>query len=137
MSYAVTPTLSVEAPQLKVRRSSPMSEQLGWPGRDGASRSTGAPTASLSRLGPPLAVVAVALTVLLPAFSWPLTVWVVQVVQAPVPGNDWLAATEVPLTVMFIGRSTVVPLAYRNSSEAGPVTAEFTVNSTYDPVTLV
>src|SRR4051794_2578158 len=75
-----------------------------------SSAAVGAPpppaalTVSLSRLGPPLAVVAVARTRLVPDRRLSVTLRVCQVVQAPVPGK----LTEVPFTDMV--RPAVVPL---------------------------
>src|SRR5215218_3216150 len=128
MSYATTPTLSLDAPQCSVSSVSPMSVQLGWPGLVGGSVSAGAPTVSLSTLGPPLAVVAVTRTVLLPALKVALIVSVAQVDQAPVPVNSCAAETTVPFTAMSIGRLVVVPLAYRMVRLASPACATPTVN---------
>src|SRR5689334_19974914 len=111
MSYALTLTLSVEAPQARVSASSPMSEQLGCPGRVGAWVSAAASRLIRSRLGPPLAVVAVARIVSVPAVSGTLTVLVTQVFQSAVAGKDTPEATTVPPTEMSIGRSVEVPLA--------------------------
>ena len=69
MSYATTPTLSVDAPHDSVRLVCPMFEQLGWPGWVGCWVSPDAPTVSLSTFGPPLAVVAVARILLVPALN--------------------------------------------------------------------
>ncbi len=107
----MTPTLSVEAPQFRVRPSSPMSEQLGWPGRVGAWPSVAVPTLMRSRLGPPFAVVAVARILSVPAVSGTFTVFVAQVFQSAVAGKETAGATTVPLTEMSNGRSTAVPLA--------------------------
>lgn len=63
-----------------------------------------------SRLARPFAVVAVARTVLAPAESGALTVWIIQFVQEPVPGN-WSVVATVPLIVIVAGRLVVVPLA--------------------------
>jgi hypothetical protein len=63
-----------------------------------------------STLGPPSAVVAVARTVLTPAFRVTLSWASAQVSQVPVPGK--FRAWAVALTVMAIGRLAVVPLAY-------------------------
>src|SRR4051812_44687379 len=103
-----------------------MSLQTGWPGAVGFSVSPGPLTRSRSRFGPPLAVVPVALIVLAPAFSVALRLISCQVVHAPVPGKDWPAAMDVPLTVTLIGRSTVVPLAKRNVRVCGPAVAALT-----------
>src|SRR3954463_9048712 len=111
MSYATTPTLSVEAPQVSVRLVSVTSPHAGWPGAVGGTVSPGTPTSSLSTLGPPLAVVAVARIRLVPADRPTVNVTVCQVSQVPVLGNDSALRTSVPLTVMSIGRSTLAPLA--------------------------
>jgi hypothetical protein len=58
-----------------------------------------------------LAVVAVARTVLPPAFRVAVTVTSAQVSQFPVGLNASPAETTVPFTRMSIGRLTVVPLA--------------------------
>jgi hypothetical protein len=71
----------------------------------------GLPTVRLSRLGPPLAVVAVTRILLLPAVRGALTVLVCQVSQLPVAGKETSVAAAVPLTEMSIGRLVVVPLA--------------------------
>src|SRR5689334_8360973 len=102
--------LSLAGAQLRVMLSSVIAVQLVAPGVVGGWVSADAPTVSLSRLGPPLAVVAVARTVLLPAFSGALSVLVAQVFQSVVAGNETPVATTAPLTVIVIGRSTVVPL---------------------------
>src|SRR5690242_7216713 len=94
------------------------------------------PTVSESRLGPPFAVVAVALIVLTPSSSGAFRVEVCQVVQEPVPGNERAAATRVPLTVMSIGRSVAVPLANRRLSGVVRAPETVTVNSTELPITL-
>src|SRR5882762_742482 len=93
----------------------------------------GYPTMMLSRLGPPFAVVAVARMVLLPALRFTVVVTVTQLAQSPVPAKDRLA-TVVPLTMMFIGRFTAVPLANRTRSAVGPAWVTFTVKCTKDPV---
>src|SRR5258705_406042 len=98
MSYAVTPTLSVEAPQERVRPFSVTAEQLVWPGRLGAWVSAAAPMLIRSRLGPPLAVVAVARILLEPAFSVTSRLLVAQVSQLAVAGKETPVATTVPLT---------------------------------------
>ncbi|OLB65891.1 MAG: hypothetical protein AUI10_04990 [Actinobacteria bacterium 13_2_20CM_2_72_6] len=92
---------------------------------------------SQSTFGPPLAVVAVARTLLSPAFTAAVIVTVCQVSQLPVPGNDCDALTTCPLTLMLIGRSTVVPLATRSPSVAVPPAVALTVHSTKLPLTLV
>src|SRR3954447_5002895 len=137
MSYAVTPTLSVDAPQVRVSASSAMSEQLGCPGRVGAWVSAAASTLTRSRLGPPAAVVAVARILSEPAVSGTSTVPVAQVFQSAVAGKDTPEATTVPFTEMSIGRSVEVPLAYRRVRAAVPAEAALTVNSTDEPLTLV
>jgi hypothetical protein len=81
-------------------------------------------------------VVAVARTVLVPAFTAALTVTVAQVSQLAVGLNATPAATTVPLTLMSIGRLAVVPLAWRNNSFAVPALAALTVHCTYEPVRL-
>src|SRR5438552_14420627 len=90
-----------------------------------------------SRFGPPFAVVAVARILLLPMATGAVTVFVAQVSQLAVAGNDTAVATVLPLIAMSIGRSTVVPLAYRNERVALPAADALTVNSTEPPVTLV
>jgi len=130
MSYATTPTLSCDAPQVRVRLFSVMFEQLGGPGLVGSSVSPGTPTLSASRFGPPAAVLAVARIVLLPAFSGALMVTVCQVDQAPVGGKASSSETSVPLTVMSIGRFTAEPLAYRKPRLTLPAAGAPTVNST-------
>src|SRR4051812_40146037 len=137
MSYAVTPTLSVAAPHARVRPFSPMSEQPGWPGRVGAWVSVAVPMLMRSRLGPPLAVVAVARILWVPAASGTSTVLVAQVFQSAVAGKDTAGATTVPSTERSIGRSVAVPLAYRRVTEPVPAEAALTVNSTEEPLTLV
>src|SRR5690348_12674411 len=102
MSYATTPTLSVEAPHVSVRLFSVTLLQAGWPGAVGGLVSPGTPAVSLSTLGPPLAVVAVARIVLAPAESPTVNVTVCQVSQLPVLGNDSALRTSVPLTEMSI-----------------------------------
>src|SRR2546421_6142567 len=83
-----------------------------------------------SRLGPPLAPVAVARTLLVPAGTGALTETLCQVSQLAVGGKATAAAATVPLTAMSIGRLAVEPLAYRNASVAVPAWAAVTVNST-------
>src|SRR5262245_16113886 len=100
MSYAATPTSSVDAPQARVGASSPTSGRRGWPGGAGAWVSAAASTLVRSRLGPPLSVVAVARTLLEPAFSGMFTVLVTQVFQSAVAGKDTPEATTVPPTEM-------------------------------------
>ena len=74
-------------------------------------------TVSLSTFGPPFAVVAVARIVLVPAASVQASPsGPIQVSQFAVAGNDTPDATTAPLTAMSIGRSTVVPLAYRSTT---------------------
>src|SRR6266540_2679708 len=67
-----------------------------------------------SRLGPPLAVVAVARILLVPAGSVVLMLASAQVSQLVVGLNAMSLAMVLLLTLMSIGRLTVVPLAYRN-----------------------
>src|ERR1044072_9905264 len=93
-------------------------------------------TVSESTFGPRLAVVAVARTVFVPATSEACTVTVRQVVHAPVPGKDRPVAMVVPLREMLIGRSTVVPLAYRRISRTWRACGESVAHSTDEPVTL-
>src|SRR2546430_2456630 len=104
----------------------------GWklPGGVGAWVSVGVLTRRRSRLGPPVAVVAVARILLVPMATGAVTVFVAQVSQLVVAGNDTAVVTVLPLTAMSIGRSTVVPLAYRNASVALPAADALTVNST-------
>src|SRR5207244_13365052 len=71
---------------------------------------------SLSRFGPPSAVVPVARTELAPALSVTLTEDVDQVSQFAVSGNDRPDLTTTPLTMMSIGRSAVPALEKRKSS---------------------
>ena len=137
MSYATTPTLSVDAPHDSVRLVCPMFEQLGWPGWVGCWVSPDAPTVSLSTFGPPLAVVAVARILLVPALNPIVNVLSAQVSQLPVPGNDSPARTSVPLTLTSMGRSTVVPLAYRITALTLPAAAALNVHSTKLPATFV
>src|SRR5581483_7859324 len=96
MSYATTPTLSVEAPHVSVRLFSVMSLHAGCPGAVGGTVSPGTPAVSLSTFGPPLAVTAVARMVLLPAESPTVNVTVCHVSQLPVLGNDNALRTSVP-----------------------------------------
>src|SRR5204862_95147 len=133
MSYATTPTLSVDAPHDSVRLVCPMFEQLGWPGWVGGWVSPDVPTVSLSTLGPPFAVVAVALIVLVPAFSVAVIVSVCQVSQLAVAGNETPPIASEPLTLMSMGRSAVEPLAYRNESLVVPADETFTVHWTELP----
>src|SRR4051812_39996805 len=105
-----------------------MSGQLGCPGRVGAWVSAAASRLTRSRLGPPLAVAAVARILLEPAFSGTFTVLVAQVFQSAVAGKETAEATTVPLTEMSIGRSVDVPLANRRVAEAVAAVAAFTVN---------
>src|SRR5436309_2783035 len=83
---------------------------------------------SLSRLGPPPAVVAVARTVLLPAFNDAVMLTSAQVSQLAVGSNARLAAITVPSTLMSAGRLVVVPLAYRIPKVAVPALAALTVH---------
>jgi hypothetical protein len=122
--------LSVEAGQVNVSESWPMSAHAGCPGGVGGWVSAGGPTCSRSRLGPPFAVVAVTRMVLAPATRVALTVLSCQLLHAPVPGKLRPPAASVPLTVTSMGRSVVVPLANRNTRAAGPVAAAVTANST-------
>src|SRR6266542_4603631 len=119
MSYARTPTLSVEAPQNRWMLFSviSVSGQVGWPGAVGCCVSDGMLTRRRSRLGPPLAVVAVARILLVPAGSVVLMLASAQVSQLVVGLNAMSLAT-------------VVPLAYRNVRMTVPATSWLTVNST-------
>src|SRR5690242_4837782 len=101
-----------------------------------AGGGTASPSVSLSTFGPPFAVVAVARTMLLPAFRFAVMLAVCQVSHVPVPGNARFCATRVPLTVMSIGRLVVVPLANRKVREGEPPAAAVTVHSTELPATL-
>src|SRR5437763_266953 len=114
-----------------------MFEQLGWPGWVGGWVSPDVPTVSLSTFGPPLAVVAVARILLVPALRPIENVLSAHVSQLPVPGNDTPACTSVPLTLMSMGRSAVEPLAYRNESLVVPADETFTVHWTELPATFV
>src|SRR6266511_4371177 len=69
------------------------------------------PARSRSTFGPPLAVVAVARTVLVPAVRAVLNVWSAHVSQLAVGLKASSSATSAPLTVMSIGRFAVLPLA--------------------------
>src|SRR6266540_1794043 len=69
------------------------------------------PTRSRSTFGPPEEVVAVARTLLAPAFRLALKVWLAQVSQFPVGLKARPAARSAPLTLMSIGRLAVLPLA--------------------------
>src|SRR5689334_1303389 len=86
---------------------------------------------SLSMLGPPSVVMAVARIRFSPPFSGARTVTSFQVVQAPVPGKARLLATITPSTLICSDRLPVVPLAYRKtrSVPSDPLTAG-TVHST-------
>jgi hypothetical protein len=90
-----------------------------------------------STLGPPVAVVAAARMVLVPALTGTVKFLDTQVSQVPVPGKDAPVATVVPFAEMVIGRSTVVPLANRSATVALPALAAVTVNSTKAPTALV
>src|SRR5262249_21972049 len=90
---------------------------------------------SESKLPSPLAVVAVARTVFAPALSGALTVWIIQLVQLPVPGNCRVV-TVLPLIVIVAGRLVVVPLAYRNTRLLVPAAVGLTVHSTAAPTAL-
>src|SRR6266511_2826207 len=107
MSYARTPTLSVEAPQNRWMLFSviSVSGQVGWPG-------------------------AVARILLVPAGSVVLMLASAQVSQLVVGLNAMSLAMVLLLTLMSIGRLTVVPLAYRNVRMTVPATSWLTVNST-------
>src|SRR5260370_361125 len=107
-----------------------MLAQTGCPGAVGGSMSPPTLALSLSTLRPPLAVVEVAGSVALPAGTAAVSVLLAQVSQLAVAGTETALATTVPLTVMFIGRSPVVPLAYRRTMVAVPALAALTVHST-------
>src|SRR6266511_3457395 len=79
-----------------------------------------------SRLGPPLAVVAVARILLVPAGSVVLMLASAQVSQLVVGLNAMSLAMVLLLTLMSIGRLTVVPLAYRNVRMTVPATSWLT-----------
>ena len=96
---------------------------------DGAGAAS---TMSESMFGPPPAVVAVTRTALLPARSGATTDWVAQVVQPPL-GGKVRVATSAPLTVTLVGRSAVVPFAYRTIMVALRASADDTVHSTELP----
>src|SRR5262245_57118604 len=102
MSYATTPTLSVDAPHVRFRLFSVMALHAGCPGALGGCVSPGRPAVSTSTLGPPLAVTAVARMVLAPAESPTVNVTVCQMSQLPVLGNDSALRTSVPFTEMSI-----------------------------------
>src|SRR5438477_122927 len=137
MSYATTPTLSVDAPHDSVRLVCPMFEQLGWPGWVGGWVSPDGPVVSVSAFGPPVAFTAVALIVLLPAFRVAVMVMVGHVSQLAVAGNETPPIASEPLTLMSMGRSAVEPLAYRNESLVVPADETFTVHWTELPATFV
>src|SRR5205814_10659037 len=92
---------------------------------------------SESTFGPPVAFTAVALIVLLPAFSVAVMVTVCQVSQLAVAGNETPPIASEPLTLMSMGRSAVEPLAYRNESLVVPADETFTVHWTELPATFV
>src|SRR5689334_20426368 len=75
--------------------------------------------------------------VLVPALRLAVTVAEVQVSQLPVLGKVWAAATVVPLTMMSMGRSVVVPLAYRMVRVAGPAVSACTVICAAAPMALL
>ena len=93
-------------------------------------------TVSESRFGPPVALVPVARTLLVPAASGALTSTVFHVAQSPV-GAKLTDCTVVPLTATSTGRADVLPLAYRKVSVALPACAAETENSTKPPAALV
>src|SRR5690349_18737968 len=123
MSYATTPTSSLDAPQDSVRLVAVMAAQAGCPGAVGGTVSPGTPTVSASTLGPPSAVVAVARILLVPAGSPTVKVTVCHVSHPPVPGNASAPRTRVPFTEMSIARFTAVPLAYRIATLTLPAVA--------------
>src|SRR5689334_22593878 len=102
MSYATTPTSSLDAPQVSVRPVEVTAAQAGCPGGVGGTVSPGTPVLSESTLGPPFAVTAVARIRLVPAESPTVKVAVCQVAQSPVLGNASAPRTRVPLTEMSI-----------------------------------
>src|SRR2546430_8832657 len=89
----------------------------------------------LSRFGPPAAVVGVARMVFRPGLSATTRVRVSQSVHAGVLPNARSWATRTPLTVMSMGRLTVVALAYQRFRVTGTRRgAARIVHSTYPPV---
>src|SRR5436309_12272267 len=89
---------------------------------------TGCSISTLSTLGPPAAVVAVARIVLSPKCSGVTRVLVSQSFQAGVLSKARPGAMVVPLTAMSIGRPTVVALAYQRFRAVGQVHSENTVH---------
>jgi hypothetical protein len=88
ISYLTTPTLSVAAVQVKVAAFDLRLLTVRLPGADGGVvSSVVGVTVSLSAFGPPSALVARARILFVPATSCRRTVFVFQVVHAPVPGN--------------------------------------------------
>lgn len=67
------------------------------------------------------------LTVLFPARTGTVTVFVAQVSQAPVVSNEAEATLE-PFTMMFAARAPSVPFAKRTFSVAVPAAGALTVN---------
>ena len=82
-------------------------------------------------------MVAVAFTVLVPAFTEAVMDFDAHVSQLAVGGKDSAAATGDPLTVMSIGRSVVTPLAYRKVRVAVPADRALIVHCTELPTTLL
>src|SRR5687767_5010279 len=131
MSYAATPTLSVEASHANVTELHVRLLTPGLAGTVGSSRSARTPNRSRSRWGPPLVVFAVTRMLLLPALSVTCSITCVcQIFQAPVRVNGGGNFATVPLTLTIIGSSVGKPLAKRNSSVVLPARAELTVQST-------
>ena len=112
MRYSATPTLSRAASHARSTElgfTSPTTRRLL--GAVGGSASVGRLTRRRSTFGPPLAVVAVARTLLVPASRRAWNVASCQVSQLLVKVNASSSLTNVPLTVMSMGRLAVVPLA--------------------------
>jgi hypothetical protein len=102
---------------------------VGDGGGDDGGVTTPSSTVSESRFGPPSAVLEVARMVFAPATSVACTETVAHVSHVPVLVNDRAEATTAPLTVIVIGRSAVVPLAYRQVSVASPAVEAGTLSS--------
>ncbi len=75
--------------------------------------------------------------VLLPTFSVAVSVFVVQVVQAPVPAKALAACTTAPLTSTSAGRLSAVPFAYLIPMVAVPAADAVTVNCAAAPTALL
>src|SRR5947207_14032116 len=86
-----------------------------------------------SRLGPPLAPVAIARTLLVPAGTGALTETLCQVFQLAVGGKATAAATTLSLAAMPIGRPPLEPLALRARRVDLPGWAAVTVNPPSPP----